>query len=65
MDNTDSTEAPSEDVRVTLTGIMNVLCKEEDDSLEEALQRELEEEMTDERRAAFFDDANISVEPVE
>lgn len=62
---TQSNEAPSENVLVTATAPMNILRPDPDESLEDALKREFEEEMTLSRMASFFEDASFEVEPME
>jgi hypothetical protein len=63
-DSSESEETPSENVLVTAQAPMNIL-RDGADSLSEALENELEKRMSPERRAAFFNDANFVVSPLE
>ena len=56
---TDGSEGTLHTVEVTATGLMGVDVQP-DETVEEAVQRELAEEMTAERARSFIDDANIN-----
>jgi len=58
-------QASSTDVVVTARAIMNILQDDQEQSLEDAFQTEMRNEMTTERAEAFLEDAAFEIEPVE
>lgn len=61
---TNTNKPTSENVLVTAKVPMNILREDSDGSLDDALQREIDERMTCERAMAFFEDASFTVTPL-
>lgn len=58
-------ELPSENVLVKAQAIMSVIRENPDAPIQTDLETELDERMSDERREAFFEDANIKAIPMD
>jgi hypothetical protein len=57
----EKTETPAVSVVLTATAPFSILQKNPDETLDAALQRELNEELTPERALSFFEDATFEV----